>query len=443
MQMYQYKYLKFVRFKDCVQWDLKRYFNQTIHSKFKISNLGDQIVEEKEKFDISDPKINYRILGVNNQTGIFDAYIENGSRINQKYKKMEVGWIAYNPYRVNIGSIGIKQECHQYDYISPAYVVFSCKQALSPKFLFLTLKTPSYNKVIRDNTTGSVRQNLSFQVLRALPIPLPTLTEQQVLVDAYDATIKAAEEKEHKAEQLNKDIENYLQSELGIKEKQRQTVKGSSYLNFVRFKDINRWDCHNNANKISSNFNIVRLGKLITSMATGTTPPTSNKKYFDGNVKFYTPADISDELYLTESERYISDFAIKDNKARIFHKGDLLFVGIGSTVGKVGVVFDEKVSSNQQITGFSVNPSLATPEYVCYYMCYNKHITTAEQTKSTLPIVNQEKIGNIPIPVPPIVIQNAIVAHISELKEQIQQFKQMAKELREEALRDFEKEIFG
>ena len=137
-------------------------------------------------------------------------------------------------------------------------------------------------------------------------------------------------------------------------------------------------------------------------------------------MKFYTPADISDELYLTESERYISDFAIRDNKARIFHKGDLLFVGIGSTVGKVGVVFDEKVSSNQQITGFSVNPSLATPEYVCYYMCYNKHITTAEQTKSTLPIVNQEKIGNIPIPVPPIVIQNAIVAHISELKEQIQ-----------------------
>ena len=124
MQTSQYKYLKFVRFRDFFQWDLKRYFNQSIHSKFQIFNLGTLISEEKDKFDVSDPKTDYGILGVNNQTGIFDAYIENGSKIKQKYKKMEVGWIAYNPYRVNVGSVGIKRECHNNVYISPAYVVF-------------------------------------------------------------------------------------------------------------------------------------------------------------------------------------------------------------------------------------------------------------------------------------------------------------------------------
>ena len=321
MQTSQYKYLKFVRFRDFFQWDLKRYFNQSIHSKFQIFNLGTLISEEKDKFDVSDPKTDYGILGVNNQTGIFDAYIENGSKIKQKYKKMEVGWIAYNPYRVNVGSVGIKRECHNNVYISPAYVVFSCKQSLDPEFLYMALKTPLYNRVIRENTTGSVRQNLSFEVLSTLPIPLPTMAEQQAFVEAYNAKIKAAEEKERRAEQLNNEIEDYLLGELGIKLKgtYSQNLPESSvcaepqveycinpnpsvvmndattyhwgdeikkeyqWLKFVRFKDVDRWDIWNiSTSQYNNAFKIVCLDKIIT-MQSGKFLPKNKQhgeKYF-------------------------------------------------------------------------------------------------------------------------------------------------------------------
>ena len=36
-----------------------------------------------------------------------------GKEINQAYKKMELGWLAYNPYRINVGSIGIRQQEHK------------------------------------------------------------------------------------------------------------------------------------------------------------------------------------------------------------------------------------------------------------------------------------------------------------------------------------------
>lgn len=156
MQTNNLKYLKFVRFKEVEQWDLKRYYSNMFKSKFSACHLTKVIKEESQKYDISDPKCNYGILGVNNQTGIFDAYTENGSKINQKYKKMQTGWIAYNPYRVNVGSIGLKDGILQNEYISPAYVVFSCKETLLPYYLFLTMKTDVFNKIIRDNTTGSV-----------------------------------------------------------------------------------------------------------------------------------------------------------------------------------------------------------------------------------------------------------------------------------------------
>ena len=136
----QYKYLQLIKYSSLLLWDIKRYFTTQVLSSFPVVRLGDYINEESAKYSISDPNKRYGILGVNNKDGIFDAYEESGSKIKQKYKKMQVGWIAYNPYRVNVGSIGIRTNEHNYDYISPAYVVFSCKSGLLPDFLFLLLK---------------------------------------------------------------------------------------------------------------------------------------------------------------------------------------------------------------------------------------------------------------------------------------------------------------
>ena len=143
-----YKYLHLIKYSTLLLWDIKRCFKTQIESSFPVVRLGDYIKEEKAKYNISDKNKTYGILGVNNHSGIFDAYEESGAKIQQKYKKMQVGWIAYNPYRVNVGSIGMRKEEHHYDYISPAYVVFSCKEGLMPEYLFLLMKTDLFNKII-------------------------------------------------------------------------------------------------------------------------------------------------------------------------------------------------------------------------------------------------------------------------------------------------------
>ena len=94
-------------------------------------------------------------------------------------------------------------------------------------------------------------------------------------------------------------------------------------------------------------------------------------------------------------------------------------MGIGSTVGKVGIVEKEKVTSNQQITGFKVDEQQVLPEYVYCFLDYNRDISTSEQTKTTLPIVNQSKIAKIPIPLPPKEIQKEIVSYVKAAKERI------------------------
>ena len=269
MQSEIYRYLRFAEFKSIFQWDLKRYLNKSFKSKYSVVELGSHIKEESKKYAISEEGKQYGILGVNNQTGIFDAYTEDGSKIKQKYKRMETGWIAYNPYRVNVGSIGIKNPEHKFEYISPAYVVFSCLPSLLPDYLFLVMNTPVFNKIIRDNTTGSVRQNLSYDVLEALQIPLPTLDEQQAFVKAYNDRIQQAELLERQANQAEKEIEEYLLKELGIsgqKKKENSQYSGFKFLKFIKFKDANRWDVYNGEPEVilrlkQSSFPLVEIGK--------------------------------------------------------------------------------------------------------------------------------------------------------------------------------------
>lgn len=440
----KYKYLQLVNYSALLLWDIKRHFTTQVLSTFPIVRLGDYITEESAKYSISDPTKTYGILGVNNQTGIFDAYIESGSKIKQKYKKMQVGWIAYNPYRINVGSIGIRTNAHLHEYISPAYVVFSCKSGLMPDFLFLLMKTNLFNKIIRENTTGSVRQNLNFSVLSNFQIPLPSLEEQHKIVAANNAAIANADQCTRKAQAIDAQIKDYLHETLGLSQTSTtQTQKAlGRFIRLANFKDIMRWDVYNIRENYTGKYQSVYLSEIISKLSTGTTPPTRSKEYFDGDIDFYTPADITGNMYLGNAERHISKHAVEDKKARLFNKGDLLFVGIGSTVGKVGLVAKEKASSNQQITGITFKTNKILPEYAFVYMHYFKEYTTAEQSKTTLPIVNQEKIEKIQIPLPPLRKQQEIVEHISILRDKIQNLKNDISNLQQQAISNFESTIF-
>lgn len=135
-----------------------------ILSKYPVEELGKHLIHQTEKIQLSDePTKEFTILGVSNKIGMFDGSTEKGSKIKQKYHVVKDNWLAYNPYRINVGSIGIKTPNLKGSYISPAYVVFSCKDTILPEYLWLMMKSDFFNKLIKDSTTGSVRQTLHLK----------------------------------------------------------------------------------------------------------------------------------------------------------------------------------------------------------------------------------------------------------------------------------------
>lgn len=414
------KYLHLVNYNTLLLWDIKRYFATQLLSQFSVVRLGDYIREESAKYKINDPTQKYGILGVNNQIGIFDAYEEEGSKIKQKYKKMQVGWIAYNPYRINVGSIGIRKSTHNYEYISPAYVVFSCKNELLPEFLFLLMKTELFNKIIRENTTGSVRQNLNYSVLSNLQIPLPSLTEQKNIVDAYNYAISQAENYTQEADRIEKDILTYLNTILGINTCEKEQ-HGYGTLFFKNLSQVSRWDVWNTpVSKFSNKYPLKSLEQIII-MQSGKFLPTKYQEKGIYNV-------------------YGGNGLTGTHSAYCFSGKRIVIGRVGEYCGNVHII-----EGNYWITDNALKVDKITQDVTWEYLEIALKALNINQYKSisAQPSISQTKILQLQIPLPPLDIQNEIVEHIAALRTEQKELRQKALLLRQQATKQFEQTIFS
>ncbi len=448
----EYQYLQFVELKDFLLWDVKKYTKKFVsYSNKEFVYLQDHIEERSQKIKLSNyPKDDFGILGVNNEIGIFDAYIAKGSKINQPYKTLETDWLSYNPYRINVGSIGLKTKNHIGKYISPAYVVFSCKNSLLPEFLFKLFKTNNFNDLIKENTSGSVRQILSFTALKNIQIPLPSLQKQQEIVSSYNQKTIEAEVKEQKANQLEKSIDEYLIKELGIELPQGET-KQDHFLKFVEFKDLSRWDSSfviPTKTVFKSSYNPANLKELIVSFLkdeSGKSLKINTSKQHPNDKIYYIGMDNVEKNTGNTFIREMLGINIKSQAVKV-PKGFFIYGKLRPYLNKYWFndnddrdivcsseffVFKIKENINQLYFKYFISSSAVQSQI-------NHHYTGAR-----MPRISPEIFQRIKIPLPPLPIQNQIADKISSVKQETKTLRNEAERLRAQAKEEFENEVFS
>jgi len=137
------------------------------------------------------------------------------------------------------------------------------------------------------------------------------------------------------------------------------------------------------------------IGEVCKKLQTGKTPPSKEKKYFNGTVNWYTPTDLNKRL-LKQSKRTITALAYEDKKAMKYPKGTVLLSCIGD-IGKIGIITDNQSSSNQQITGLIPDLSKITTQYLYYWCREHKSLLESKSTSVTLPMLNNKRLSKIKI----------------------------------------------
>lgn len=126
------------------------------------------------------PNETFSLVSVTNRFGIIlDEDDEKKFQVKghdiKNAKVVREGDIAFNPYRINVGSIGIAGKELDGLLISPAYIVFKTKNGLDPQVLCALLKNPFYNEYIDIYAISSIRTCLSASKLRKILIPKKTV----------------------------------------------------------------------------------------------------------------------------------------------------------------------------------------------------------------------------------------------------------------------------
>lgn len=149
-----------------------------------IKKLGTAISEYsvRNKLDEEIP-----VYSVTNEQGFCTGYFSKdvASKDRTTYKIVPYGYFAYNPSRINVGSVDW-QHSEERVIVSPLYVVFGVDESVDKRYLLHYLKSDIARMLIKNYASGSVRDNLKLSTLMEFPFNFRSLEEQKEIANVLD-----------------------------------------------------------------------------------------------------------------------------------------------------------------------------------------------------------------------------------------------------------------
>ncbi|GJN57569.1 restriction endonuclease subunit S [Elizabethkingia anophelis] len=182
---------------------------------FKSRKLRDSIRKVTDRAKNQDLDLDsLPVYGVTKESGVIVTGKEVGKNLGEYYY-FSGQKIAYNPYRANIGSIGLTASDFR-GLMSPAYVIFEVDGTIYPEFLLLYLKCNIGQGLIKwYGDRGGIRSSLRISDLGEIDFPDITYEEQKdFYIDYYTKKLKideSFEELNHQEELLERLKKNLLE----------------------------------------------------------------------------------------------------------------------------------------------------------------------------------------------------------------------------------------
>lgn len=174
-------------------------------SEWRSARLGDIASELTGR--ISSNHSGLKVFGVQKGVGL-TAETRYASADVSKYKLIEPGDFAYNPMRLNIGSIGMCRHELGPGLVSPDYVAFRLNDSVDPNFLAYYTETQAWREWVERAGGGSVRIRIYFANLAEMVVRFPDLKSQKSAV----AVLRSIDDRIENLRQINVTLDAMAQA---------------------------------------------------------------------------------------------------------------------------------------------------------------------------------------------------------------------------------------
>jgi type I restriction enzyme S subunit len=342
-------------------------------------------------------KKDYPVYSVTNSQGFCKDYFgkEVASKDKSAYKIVPYGCFAYNPSRINVGSIDW-QHSEDFVIVSPLYNVFEVNTSIvKQEYLSYFFKSRLVFDYINTFAKGSVRLNIPLSTLGEFPVPVPPLSEQERIVSELELLSSIIEKKK---EQL-KEYDQLAQSIF--------------------------YDMFGDPIENPKGWEVKKLGEECTDLKYGTSKPACD----NGRYKYLRMGNISinGELDLTDLKTI--DIPDEEVDKYLVRFGDILFNRTNSLdlIGKT-CMFD--LDEPMIIAGYIIRVKLSdsvSPRFIAkMFNLPSMKLLLKKMAKGAVnqANINSKELASIKIPLPPLPLQQFFAEKIEAIERQKELIKQ-------------------
>ncbi|MCR0509756.1 restriction endonuclease subunit S [[Clostridium] innocuum] len=174
-------------------------------------------------------------------------------------------------------------------------------EQITPEFLCSEIQTQQFQKKLNDRKSTSAQPGIYLGDLSEIPFVYSKNKDEQVKIGQYFSNLD------------------------------KLITLHQCKSNFCKKNEVNAWEQR-------------KLGE-VADIVGGGTPSTNVSNYWDGNIDWYAPAEISDQIFLSSSQRKITEKGYNNSSAKMLPIGTVLFTsraGIGKTA-----ILSKKGCTNQ------------------------------------------------------------------------------------------------
>ena len=220
------------------------------------------------------------------------------------YKIVRRGQFAYGPVTSRNGEkISIAYLDEEDCIISSSYTVFEVenKEELDPEYLMLCFSRPEFDRYARYKSHGSVREIFDWNELCMVELPVPDIEKQRKIVKAYRT----------------------ITDRIVLKQKINDNLINTT--DTIFFKVFLE-------NKPTATISFTDIVQLMG----GGTPKTDEDSFWNGNILFFTPKDISRSPFCISTEKHLTNEGLNNCSSRLYPPYTT-FVTCRGTVGNLAL----------------------------------------------------------------------------------------------------------
>ena len=167
-----------------------------------------------------------------------------------------------------------------------------------------------------------------------------------------------------------------------------------------------------------SNWKIVKLSD-VADVIGGGTPSTKNSEYWNGDIPWITPKDLSgyNEKYISRGERNISQLGLDNSSSRILPKNSVLMTS-RAPIGYVAIAQND-VCTNQGFKSLILKDNNC-PSFFYYLLKHNKNYIENMASGSTFAEISGSQVKALEFNIPDFETQKKIAGVLSCLDDKIE-----------------------